>query len=236
MKPARIAGLVHLPRQDFIRDYFDYKPGEHVTLLAPTQNGKTTFGFQLLKHVSSDELPAYVLVIKPRDPVVVKWRKELDFGMTRDWPPPRFPKKRGWVIWPKHSFNIKADEAHHSRVMRSSIMGAYARGDSILFDDEIWGLQDLGLRKELTTVHTRASAMGTGQWVASQRPFDVIQTAYSQAEHLFLGPTPDKRDRDRFREIGGMDPALIDHATTRLSKFQFLHIQRTGATLCVVDP
>lgn len=229
--------FVHLERDDFLAHYWDYEGGQHVTILAPTQNGKTTLGFQLLRKTARhDRLPASVLVVKPRDKTVAKWRKDLDYGLARDYPPPRFPKRDGWLIWPRHSFDIDADEKHHSDVMRRAIMGGFQKGDGITFADEVLGLVDLGLKRELRRVHTQGAGMGNGLWVTSQRPFEMPQTAFSQAEHLFLGPTPDKRDRDRYREIGGVDPDHIEAAVMKLTKFQFLHIQRTGPTLCVVQP
>lgn len=31
--------VVRIDREEFITSYFDYKPGEHVSFLAPTGNG-----------------------------------------------------------------------------------------------------------------------------------------------------------------------------------------------------
>lgn len=77
--------------------------------------------------------------------------------------------------------------------------------------------------------------MRCGMWVSDQRPFYVVQTAYSQAEHLFIGKSTDLRDRKRFGEIGGIDPILVDTETMRLEKYQWLYIRRTGPQYCVVD-
>lgn len=231
-------GLIHIPRKDFVTDYWAYKPGEHATFLAPTQNGKTTLGFQLLGASTDEDLPGYVLVVKPADPVVAKWRKRLDYGLSRDWPPRRFPKKAGQVIWPRHQFD-DGDDERHADVMSRALMGAFKRGGNITFADEILGLMQLGLKRVITRIHTQAAGLGSGLWVASQRPFEMVQTAFSQSEHLFLGPTPDKRDRDRYREIGGVDPelleAVVDPKYGRLHKFQFLYVRRTGPELCVVN-
>src|ERR1041384_776737 len=82
---------VTFPREEFLKERWDYKAGEHVTFLAPTQDGKTTLAFQLLETTASKELPAIVLVQKPRDPVVKQWLKHLrderGWIKTENWPP-----------------------------------------------------------------------------------------------------------------------------------------------------
>ena len=53
---------VVIGREEFLADYWTYKSGEHVTLIAPTQSGKTTLAFQLLARSAGPSLPAVVLV------------------------------------------------------------------------------------------------------------------------------------------------------------------------------
>jgi hypothetical protein len=64
---------------------------------------------------------------------------------------------------------------------------------------------------------------------------DIPLDAYSQAEHLFLFHDPDKRARERFAEIGGVDPYLVQEAVLRLGRHQALYIRRDGPAICVVD-
>jgi hypothetical protein len=78
--------------------------------------------------------------------------------------------------------------------------------------------------------------MKTGLWAASQRPANIPLHAYSSPEHLFLAFDNDKRDRDRFRDIGGgHDPVLIDRTVQALGAFQFLYLRRTGRKACIID-
>ena len=71
-------------------------------------------------------------------------------------------------------------------------------------------------------------------WAATQRPYMAPQHMYSQAEHIFLAWTPDRRDQDRFAEIGGVDPELIVHVVNHLPRFHWLYIRRSDRALCVV--
>jgi hypothetical protein len=122
-----------------------------------------------------------------------------------------------------------------SAVFRRALMGSYKRGNAVLFADEVYGLsKELRLDRELNAIWSRGRSMGCGLWASSQRPYAIPQWAYSSPEHIFLANDPDKRDRDRFREIGGVDPALVEEVTRTLPKFHWLYIRRTGPEMCIV--
>lgn len=227
-----------IPRAEFLTDYWDYTPGHHVTILAPTQWGKTTFCYQLLDTVSTPKLPTYVLVIKPRSPVTERWGKRLGFKTIRQWPMPvQVVKRRGYNLWPRHT---KGDPAANDKQL-AAIFGRalddlYHRGNCQILADESTGFtDDLNLARHVSTIHKRGAEMRCGMWVTDQRPFYVVQTAYSQAEHLFIGKSTDARDRKRYGEIGGIDPYVVDRATLGLEKYQWLYIRRTGPQMCIVD-
>lgn len=226
------------PREEFLTRRWRYRPGEHVTLLGPTQSGKTTLGYQLLQRVIRPELPAVILVMKPRDRVVSRWSAELGLRTVGQWPPPPRPweKPPGWVLWPKHTFEPDKDDEILRAQFRKAILDNYRRGERITFGDEVYGLAgELKLTRELTAVWSRGAAMGNGLWTATQRPRAVPLMAYSQAEHVLMAYTPDKADRDRYSEIGGIDPDIVKQVTARLPKFHWLYVRRTGPAMCIVE-
>lgn len=234
-------GVLVVPRDEFLARYWDYHPGEHVTLLVPTTGGKTTLAHQLLTYSAGPNLPAVEMVMKPRDKVVTAWVKASGYRRVRTWPAVPHPlkmKPAGWVLWPKHTYDPDVDDPAHHRVFRAAVLDSYKRGDRILFADETMGLVELGIRRELVSVWTRGHGSGCGMWAASQRPRDIPLHAYSQAHHLFLGNTPDAADRKRYSEIGGTDPKLVSDTTMALTKYQFLYIRRQGEQgpeMCIVD-
>jgi hypothetical protein len=229
---------VTFSRQEFLTERWVYRAGEHVTFLAPTDGGKTQLKWQLLDVTATQEVPAIVCAMKPRDKTTAEWSKKLDYRTVRDWPPhwnPWRTKPKGFVVWPKHTFDPDIDDEDHEYIFRSVIMDCYKTGNRILDVDELLAAVDLHLQKYLRAGWTRGRSMGMGLWGGTQKPTDIPTYAYGQAQHLFLGNDPDKRSTDRFDEIGGFDSGQLKAWVRGLSEFQFLYVKRKGRKVCIVD-
>ena len=235
---------VTIARAEFLERKWAYRKGQHVTIMGPTESGKTTLLYQLLGRSARPDLPALVMVMKPRDTTVRDWARSIGAKRVRSWPPPsRWGPAKWWMrqpaaytIWPSHTFDPDYDDYVLETVFRQAMRDSYRRGNRIVVADEAAGLAvDLGLRKDLETLWTRGRSMGTGLWAASQRPAFVPLHAYSQAQHLFLHHDPDLRSRKRYAEIGGVDPKMILDVTSNLPKHHFLYLG-PGQRYCVVTP
>jgi hypothetical protein len=234
-------------RRDFLDNVWDYRSGDHVTFVGRTRSGKTTLAFQLLSRIPEDIVPI-VLVMKPRDATVVDWTQRLKYKRTATWPPlrsarrmPRNYKPPGWVAWPNLG-NIESDDAItrdlFHKVMADSYAQAARRGaeDRIIFADEIVGIaKELRLERDVNALWMRGGGMGVGLWAGAQRPFELPQHALSQSVHLFLHRDDDKRNRERFAEIGGVDPDFVMQLTSSMAQYQFLYIARRGYHMAIVD-
>jgi hypothetical protein len=242
---------VYLDRADFLTGYWSYEPGQHVTLITPTQNGKTTLACQLLDKVATPDLPATMAVMKPRDPVPAYWTEKLGFKEVASWPPHRWPwrkKPRGWTHWPRHGLaDVERDNAHLKSEIGKSLNSWYRKGNGIYFADEVYGMcAELELQKELIAGWTRAGGMKGGLWCGAQKPSGVqgqggVPTfAYNSVSHLFLGFDPDLVNRKRFAEIGGVDPKLVSDIVYSLKQYEFLYIRKADSTggpyLSVIGP
>lgn len=231
-----------IDREEFIAEYFDYKTGEHVTFLAPTGNGKTTFAMQLLGEVANEDLPAIVLVMKPRDETAEEFGKKNDYKRIVNWPPKKNPfakKPPGYLLWPQENWNdLDETDERQARIFEKTFQHTYRKGNYIVFADELYSLDnELGLERDLNRLWTKGRSMGTGLWGATQRPANVPRNAYSQAQHLFISFDPDKDTRRRYGEIGGMDPKLIITATEQLDEYEWVYVHPKGrqSTICIVS-
>ena len=240
------SGVFRVTREEFLEELWDYEPGQHVTILAPTQSGKTYLAYQLLRESATVEDPAIVFVMKPRDATVVKWSRENNFRIVKTWPPLpsvtktwKQEKERGWVLWPRFTMDPDRDNAEMKVQFRRAIMDSYKGGNRILFCDETYSLvEELpngGLREELITVWTKGSSMDCAMWAASQRPAYVPMWAYSMATHLFIARETDAQARKRYREISGMDPKLVEATIMELEEYEFLYINTRQKSMCVVE-
>lgn len=236
-------------RDEFLHEVWDYEPGQHVTILGATRNGKTHLAFELLEQTASTDLQAVVIVMKPRDKLVSSWAKKHsdEYRVIRDWPPSRITtiakKPTGWILWPKVSGDPDAEDVRHARIFMRAIRSSYDTGRRIVFADEVVSLEDeynfpqhgIPMRRQLTRVWSKGGSMECGLWSASQRPVNISRFAY-QAQHLFLSNDPDEQTQKRYGEIGaGVNAQLVKELTSKLKMYQWLYIHRDDRTLCIVD-
>jgi hypothetical protein len=235
--------VVRYGRQEFLTEVWDYKTGEHVTILAPSGGGKTQLGYELLAVTATPELPAVVLVMKPRDETVSKFVKRNHYRVVRRWPPSLYDrqvrKPPGYALWPSPTWDIDRDEAAQKVIFGQCIRWCYREGKWIIFGDETYSLENElpagGLKKEIRTVHTKGRSMDAGLWVSSQRAAYISMWSY-QAHHLFLGNDTTEAAQKRMAEIGAnVDKDLVRHIIANLQQWEFLYINRDHRTMCIVD-
>lgn len=241
-------GLWIIPRDEFFQARFHYNAGQHVNFAGPTQKGKTKLAFKALEYVATPEVPAYVSVSKPKDPVSSEEGKRLGFRRVADYPvQPKIKeswegKPSGYLVWADMR-NPETSRYNAADVTRRLIHGAYAEGSKgkkciLVLDDTVTKSVILGLDDDMIMVLTMAGAMGVGGWTFVQKPTNSGRTglwSFSQAEHIFITKDPDKRNRERYREIGGVDSERVDKITLTLKPYQFLYLERTHGYMCVVD-
>jgi energy-coupling factor transporter ATP-binding protein EcfA2 len=237
--------VVKFGREEFVAERWDHRPGEHVTILGPSGWGKTTLAFDLLAPLSTPEAPTIILVMKKRDKTVTKFGAEHKFRRVQAWPPPPNlklwePRKpAGYLLWPAFTGDPDVDEDVQYGTFRAAILDAMDRGKGIkVFGDEAADLKDIGLERVINHAYRQGRSLEQSTFTASQRPFGIPAMCYGGAMHLFIGNDTDKRSRDRYGEIGGVDKNLIIEHTQDLGQFEWLYLRRArGATkirMCIV--
>ena len=249
---SRHDGITVISRRPFARDYFDYRPGEHVVFGGPSTRGKTTMAFDLLDYIATPDFPAYFAVSKPRDPVTEKRGRQLNLRRVTEWPPPKKlgemlggQKPNGYLVWPPFG-DLNTDMERCAVLTRELLMERYSNGASrknpggiLVMDDTMVKAKIMGLDREMVTILAMAGAMNLALWIFVQKPTDsgrVTLWGFENAIHLFITKGGDARMLARYAEIiGGENGVMAKKIIPTLTSFQFLYVHKTEGFMCVVD-
>lgn len=242
-------GMWVFPREEFASQRVEIRKDHHVVFAGPTRKGKTQLAFKLLEYTATPDRPAYVAVSKPEDPVSAAEGKRLGYRRIPDFPPDpkiremfREGKPSGYLIWPDMR-KPETSASNAADVTRRLINAAYTDGAKrkpsiLVLDDTPTKSMILGIDHEMVMVATMGGAMGVTGWYFVQKPTGAGKAAiwaYGAAEHVFITRDPDKRNRERYREIGGIDVGRVDQISMTLQPYQFLYLERTHGYMCIVD-
>lgn len=212
-----------IPWDIFIRDYLRWNPGEHVGLIGPTGQGKTTMLINLLP------LHPYVTVFasKPKDETMDKLINTgyLRMPAWKSLDPVQYPRR---VLWPDAS-RINSEETQRE-VFRDAFGRIYREGGWTVAIDETWYFdQILHLDREIKTYLLQARSLGISLVAATQRPAWVPREIYTSCTHLMFWRVNDEQDLRSLSGIGWRSADLIKDAVANLEMFQALYVNtRTG--------
>jgi hypothetical protein len=247
---VRPDGIHNFQRRVFCRDYFHYKPGEHVVFGGPSTRGKTTMAFDLMEYIVSPDFPAYMAASKPRDEVTEQRAEQLGFRRVSDWPPPiriqelfGQQKPSGFLVWSQFG-DLKTDMQRAAIVTEKLMMERYASGASkkskgglLVMDDTMVKAKIMGLDNEMVTILAMAGAMDLGLWIFVQKPTDSGRTplwGFENATHLFFTKGGDTAMLRRYSEIIGDKGKIAIQIIPTLKPFEFLYVHKTEGWMCIV--
>lgn len=242
--------LAVIKRDPFAESYFPFKKGEHVVFGGPTQQGKTTLAFQLIRHIASPEYPAYIAVSKPDDETSISWGERLGYRRISEFPPTRKVreldifdgKPSGYLVWPQFG-DIDLDIPNAQRVHGKMLKQTYAEGAKgkaciLVMDDTMVKAKIMHLDNDMVTILAMAGAMKISLWIFVQKPTDSGRTTiwgYDQATHLFITKGSSSNMLDRYAEIAGDKGPIVKAVVPTLDPFQFLYIHKYQGFICIVD-
>jgi hypothetical protein len=251
---AHTRKLPVIPRQEFIQEFRkDYKSGQHLTAIGPTQRGKSRLGKELLKAVISPERKAIVLVGKPPGRERT-WNddaaKELNLRIIEMYPPhfnPKDKNRNGFLLRPRHSLrDPEADDANLQVQFRAAIIGQYSKtgkGTITVVDEGHQVQVDLKLKK-ICEAPLMRGAPDNAMWTFVQRGRYVSYLCYDAPEHILIFRDDDRSNQQRYSEISGVDAREVSEITRKLETrrvdtggtiSQCLYIRRSGAEMMIVD-
>ena len=226
-------------RRDFLDIVWRYGSGQHVTMLGPTQRGKTTLCLQLLQRSISPEHRCVILASKPpgRDGTMGRAAEMLNLRVVKEWPPVKTYKDRnrnGYVLQPEqHMKDIPADHANIRKQFKKAMLANFAQTKNpvITVCDEAYFVQNTLKLKDEYEAPLMRGAPHNAEWSLIQRGRWMSYLAYSMPEHIFIYYDPDRSNRQRYSEIGGVDPKYIEAIIENLQTKEV----KNGSTTCTIS-
>jgi hypothetical protein len=208
----------------------EWKQDEHVSIIGPTGTGKTALAVDLLK------IRRFVVFVmtKPDDPKLVRALDRLHYVKV-----PAFPKAPPddidrYFLWPPGSGDLSADGLQQQRTILRDAFVKIFRGPRgglpgrwCICLDEARYVADpsyLGLRREVNQLLIQGRSLRISVVLNFQRPSWVPPEAYDQASHLFIAMDNDRRNVQRFREIGGVDGDRVAATVQSLKLYEWCHV------------
>jgi hypothetical protein len=205
----------------FLDDFTgEWKPGQHVAIIAPTGQGKSTVLVTLMERCRK-----YVLAFDPKsgDDTLAK----CGYPRLNQWPPrsrdyDRMAKGEAvkFLVGPK--INRRRDRPHLIEVQARALEGAFDDGGwSVAIDELQIAAEKMKQADAIDELLIAARTRKVSVVSLFQRPAEVPRAAYQMASWIFLGLTLDTDTINRLAEIVGRPRYEIRGAVNGLAKIDY---------------
>lgn len=206
-----------------------WKQDEHVSIIGPTGTGKSALAVELLK------IRKYRIFVmtKPEDDKLERALLRQNYVTVAAFPknPPEDIDK--YLLWPPGSGDLSPDGRDSQRtIIRDAFMKVFTGTNGgkpgrwcFCFDEARYVADPsmLGLRQMMVQLLIQGRSVRIAMMMLFQRPSWVPPEAYDQASHLFVAHDNDRRNVQRFKEIGGIDGDQFAWTIQRLERYEWAY-------------
>jgi hypothetical protein len=232
--PYRRKDIPPAPRVDWDRwfNWFrkEWKQDQHISLIGPNGTGKSALANKLL------DIRTYKIWImtKPADEKLESALERKHYVRVGAFPknPPEDVDR--YLLWPAGSGGMTPEDHTKQRTVIKDCFNKVFTGPPgglpgrwcIVLDEARYVADPsyLGLRREVNQLLIQGRSLRISVVLGFQRPSWVPPEAYDQASHLFIANDNDRRNVQRFREIGGVDGEVVAATVQGLDLYEWAHI------------
>jgi hypothetical protein len=198
---------------------------EHVTLIGPTKQGKTTLALSIIKERARlRDAHVVVLATKPNDPTL----RGLGWPVLREWPPGY--GQRQVIFWPRFPKDVRQAAIVQRMAFDPVLADIFADGKRVVYVDEAFYMTDvLKLESTMRQFWTQGRSNDLIVVAGTQRPRNVPREMFSECSWFFAFRTADEDELRRVGEIGGVDSKSLREVMRTLKPHEFVAVRtRTG--------
>lgn len=231
---SAVESVPFAPWDEFLAEFEEQWPAntrgqaEHVTLVGPTKQGKTTLALVLVKERARlRDAHVVILATKPKDPTL----SALGWPIIRDWPPSYGQKQV--IFWPRFSRDVRRAAILQRHAFDPVLADIFHDGKRVVVVDEAFYMTDvLGLEATMKQFWSQGRSNDLIVVAGTQRPRNVPREMFSECSHFFAFRTADEDELRRVGEIGGVDTKRLRDTMRALKPHEFVYCQtRTGLIL-----
>ena len=204
-----------------------WRQGQHLSIIGPTNSGKTTLLIELL-HARD-----YVVfcATKPEDPVIASELRKQKFRKIHSWKNRKENEAR-LLLWPKYTSIYSKDK--QIKEFQYAFDEIFAAGCWTVVIDETWYFTNiLKLGRYLENFWCQGRSLDITMVCGTQRPKYVPTMMYDQSTHLFFFRFRDENDLERIGGISWISSKEIRKCVSMLEPHEFLYIDSATGEMMI---